>query len=86
MSLLLQKKLSHIKVESSVQHAELKAQKEVVNKTKDETHTFIVCEFLDDFTAIIYALNTSPLTGKTVQSRVYVVCMPCLLPDVKFYE
>lgn len=65
--------------ETSLAHAKLKASKEVENKTKDEEHTFVYTEHLDDYSAIVWAQNTN---GKIpVYSRAYLVTTQAVVAE-----
>lgn len=72
----LQPRLKHAKWENNLDHAVLKARKEVVNKTKgDEEHTFTVTEHVDESTLIIWAQNMNNETSSVVYSRSYLISL-----------
>lgn len=67
-------RLKHSKWENDLDHASLKAIKEVLNKTKgDEPHTFLVTQYLDDTTIVVYAQNGNTSSGTIIYSRTYLV-------------
>lgn len=57
--------------------AVLKANKEVVNKTKgDEEHTFIMTVHLDESTLVLWAQNMNNPQNIIVDSRYYLIALP----------
>lgn len=74
-------RLRHAKWETNLDHAKLKATKEVINKTKDEEHTFLMTEHLDETTIIIWAQNMNNPNGKTTYSRSYLVAVPWVVEE-----
>lgn len=69
------RRIKHAKYEKNAEHAALKATKEVTNKTKDENHTFVVTEALDEFTIILWAQNMNTSNGSVIYSRVYLIML-----------
>lgn len=73
-------RLRHAKWENDLDHASLKATKEVLNKTKDdESHTFLVTQYLDEETILVYAQNGNTPDGSVIYSRGYLISVH--LPD-----
>lgn len=72
----LQARMKRAKWENNLDHAVLKARKEVVNKTKgDEQHTFTVTEHVDESTLIIWAQNMNNETSSVIYSRSYLISL-----------
>lgn len=73
-------RLKHAKWENDLGHASLKATKEVLNKTnQDEIHTFLVTQYKDEETILVYAQNGNTPDGTVIYSRGYLVSVH--LPD-----
>lgn len=71
-----EERLKRAKYESNLEHASLKATKEVVNKTKgDEEHTFLTTSYLDEFTIIVWAQNMNNSYGTPIYSRSYLIAL-----------
>lgn len=69
-------RLKHAKWEDDYSHACLKAKIEVVNKTKgDEEHTFLVTQYKDELTILVFAQNMNNSEGKAIYSRGYLVSL-----------
>lgn len=78
-------RLRHAKWENDLDHASLKATKEVLNKTKDdEAHTFLVTQYLNDTTIVVYAQNGNTPNGSVIYSRTYLVATK--VADVEYTE
>lgn len=70
------RRISHGKYESNLEHASLKATKEVLNKTKnDEYHTVLVTELLNENTLLVWAQNMNNPHGSVIYSRVYLIAL-----------
>lgn len=73
---MIAQRMKHAKWEDSLDHAILKANKEVVNKTKgDEEHTFLMTEHVDEHTLLIWAQNMNTSTGSVIYSRSYLISL-----------
>lgn len=78
-------RLKHAKWENDLDHASLKATKEVLNKTRgDEPHTFLVTQYLNDTTIAVYAQNGNTSNGNVIYSRTYLIATK--VADVEYTE
>lgn len=81
---LIAERMKHAKWEDSLQHATLKANVEVVNKTKgDEEHTFLMTEHIDENTLLIWAQNMNTPTGSVIYSRSYLISLHTIHEECK---